>query len=125
MTLDDVLAAYTDALEAEIAILRQVESLGDCQRAAFARGELVDLAGLANRRAELMDQFAAVETRLAPWRMRIVANLLIARASSAFPAVETRGRELQTLVQHVMDRDRRLLTDLEATLDQRRREAHG
>lgn len=124
MTLDEVLAVYTDDLETEIALLRQVEALAAGQRTVFARGDLVDLAGLATGRAELMHQIAAVEARLAPWRSRIIANLPIARRSSAFAAAETRGREVQALARHLMDYDRRLLTDLEAALEQRRREAH-
>ena len=125
MTLDDVLAAYTAGLESEIELLRQVESLADDQRAAFARGELVDLGGLAVRRAELMHHLSAIEARLSPWRNRILANLAIARRSLHFPAAETRGQETQALVRHLMDRDRRFLNDLEATLEDRRREAHA
>ena len=124
MNLDDALPAYAAGLEAEMEILRQVESLAHTQRAMFGRGELVDLAGIATRRAELMHQLAAVETRLEPWRTRIVANLTTARRSPAFPAAESRGQDVQALVRRLMDHDRRLLTDLETTLEERRREVH-
>jgi len=124
MTLDDALTAYTAGLDAELEILRQVESLAHNQRAMFARAEIVDLAGIATRRAELMHQLAAVEAKLEPWRTRIVANLTTARRSAAFPAAESRGQDVQVLVRRLMDHDRRLLTDLEVTLEARRREAH-
>ena len=124
MNLDDALTAYTAGLEAEAEILRQVEALAHNQRAMFGRGELIDLAGIAARRAELMHQLAAVDTRLEPWRTRIVANLTTARRSPAFAAAESRGQDVQDLVRRLMDHDRRLLTDLEATLEERRREAH-
>lgn len=124
MLLDDVLDAYTSGLEAEIALLRQVDALADGQRAAFARGEIVDLAGLATRRAELMHELSAAEARLAPWRARILANLPIAHRSAAFPAADARGREAQALVRQLVERDRSFLNDLESTLEHRRREVH-
>jgi hypothetical protein len=124
MTFDDVLVAYTAGLETEIALLRQVEALADGQRAAFARNELADLGSFAVRRADLMHQLAAVEARVSPCRARIVAGLAIARRAPAFAAAEMRGHEAQALIRQLVERDRCFLSDLEVTLEERRREVH-
>jgi hypothetical protein len=122
MTLDETLDAYTAGLAAEIELLRQVEGLADAQHAAFARGELMDLAGFAAARARLMHELAAAEARLEPWRTRIRANLAAARRCPGFAVADARSLDAQALVRRLVDHDRKFLGELETTLDARRRE---
>jgi hypothetical protein len=124
MTLDDALDAYAAGLDQVLLLLRQVDALAQAQRAAFARGELVDLAGFAARRAELMHKLSAEEARIAPWRARMQANQAVARRLPAFALAESRSREATRLIAELIDHDRAFLSDLEVTLEDRRREAH-
>ena len=124
MTFDEALLAYTTGLDAEIAILRQVEALGAEQRSAWERNELLPLGSLATRRAALMHDLAAIEARIAPLRDRLRGDLDRACRTPGYAAAEARGRDAQALVLRVMAADRRFLTDLEASLQARRREAH-
>jgi hypothetical protein len=123
MTFDDVLLAYTAGLDAEIAILRLVDALALEQRSAWARNELLPLGSLATRRAALMHELAAIETRIAPLRDRLRSDLGRARRTPGFLTAETRSEEARALITRLMTADRKFLTDLEASLDERRREA--
>ena len=124
MTFDDVLLAYIDGLDTEIAILRQVEALALEQRTAWARDELLPLGSLATRRAALMHELAATETRIAPLRDRLRSDLGRARRTPGYPRAEALSQEAQALIRTLMAADRKFLTDLEASLDERRREVH-
>jgi hypothetical protein len=124
MTLDEVVLAYTAGLDAEIALLQQVEALAAEQRAVWARDELVPLAALATRRAALMHDLTATEARIAPLRERLHADPERARRCAGSAAVDAKVIEAQTLIQSLMQADRAFLTDLESTLESRRREAH-
>jgi len=124
MTFDDVLLAYADGLDAEIAILRKVDALALEQRSAWARDELLPLGSLATRRAALMHELAATETRIAPLRDRLRGDLVRARRTPGYPRAEALGEEAQALIRTLMAADRKFLIDLEASLEDRRREAH-
>ena len=124
MTFDDVLLAYTAGLDAEIAILEQVEALAAEQRAVWARDELLPLGGLATRRAALMHELAAVEARIAPLRDRLQADLSRSLGTPGYPAAEARRQDAQRVIYRLLAADRKLLTDLETSLESRRREAH-
>ncbi len=124
MTFDEVVVAYTAGLDAEIALLHQVEALAAEQRAVLARDELLPLGALATRRAALMHELAAVEGRIAPLRDRLRGDLERAIRTPGYGAAETRREEAQTLIYRLLAADRTLLTDLEASLASRRREAH-
>ncbi len=124
MTFDEVVLAYTAGLDAEIALLQQVEALAAEQRAAWARDELLPLGALATRRAALMHDLAATEARIAPLRDRLRTDPDRARRCPGYAAADARVIEVQTLIQRLMQADRAFLTDLESTLESRRREAH-
>ncbi len=124
MTFDEALLAYTAGLDVEIAILRQIEALGAEQRSAWARNDLLPLGPLATRRAALMHDLAATESRIAPLRDQLRGDLDRACRTPAYAAAEAQGRETQALVVRLMTADRRFLTDLETSLEARRREAH-
>jgi flagellar protein FliS len=102
MTFDDVLLAYIDGLDAEIAILRQVEALALEQRTAGARDELLPLGSLATRRAALMHELAATETRIAPLRDRLRSDLVRARRTPGYPRAEARSPEARALIRTLM-----------------------
>jgi hypothetical protein len=124
MTFDEAVLAYAAGLDAEIALLQQVEALAADQRAVWARDELLPLGALATRRAALMHELAAVEARIAPLRDRLRSDLERAFRTPGYTAAEARRRDAQTLIARLMAADRTLLTDLETSLEVRRREAH-
>jgi hypothetical protein len=125
MQLDDALAAYAAGLAAEIELLNRVDALAREQREAWANNQLASLGTLATRRAQLMTELAATEDRLAPLRDHILARLASARQAPAFAAAEARSQEAQALIRQLADRDRSFLSDLEATLEGRRREVQA
>jgi hypothetical protein len=124
MQLDDALAAYAAGLAAEIELLQKVDALAREQRDAWANNQIAGLGALATRRAQLMTELAAAEDRIAPFRDHILARLAVARQAPAFAAAEARSQEAQALVRRLVDNDRSFLTDLETTLEERRREVH-
>lgn len=124
MTFDEVVLAYTAGLDAEIAILQEVEALAAEQRAVWARDELLPLAALATRRAALMHDLAAVEARIVPLRHRLDHDLERALRTPGYAAAETRRQEAQTVIYRLMTADRKFLADLETSLESRRRDAH-
>jgi hypothetical protein len=124
MTFDEVVLAYTAGLDAEIAILQQVEALAAEQRAVWARDELLPLAALATRRAALMHELAAVEARIVPLRDRLDRDLERALRTPGYSAAEARRQDAQTVIYRLMAADRKFLTDLETSLEARRRAAH-
>jgi hypothetical protein len=124
MTFDEAVLAYTAGLDAEIALLQQVEALAAEQRAVWARDELLPLGALATRRAALMHEIAAVDAQIAPLRDRLRSDLERARRTPGYGRTEARRQDAQTLIHRLMAADRTFLTDLEASLEARRREAH-
>ncbi len=124
MTFDEAVLAYTAGLDAEIGLLQQLEALGAEQRAVWARDELLPLGALATRRAALMHELAAVEARIAPLRDRLQTDLERALRTPGYPTAEIRRQEAQTLIYRLLAADRKLLTDLETSLESRRRESH-
>jgi len=124
MTFDEAILAYAAGLDAQLALLRQIEALGAEQRAVWARDELLPLGALATRRAALMHELTALEARLAPLRDRFRTDLDRARRCPGYDAAEARRVDVQALAGTLMAADRRLLSDLETSLQARRREAH-
>lgn len=124
MTFDDAVPALTAGLDAEIAILRQVEALAAEQRAVWARNELLPLGALATRRAALMHELAAVEARIAPLYERLRSDLARTLRTPGYDAAQTRRQEAQTLIYRLMAADRAFMADLETSLASRRQEAH-
>lgn len=124
MTFDEVVVAYTAGLDAEIALLHQVEALAAEQRAVLARDELLPLGALATRRAALMHELATIEGRTAPLRERLRSDPERALRTPGYVAAETRREEAQTLIYRLLAADRTLLTDLDTLLASRRQEAH-
>jgi hypothetical protein len=125
MQLADAIAAYAAGLETELELLRRVQALAREQRDCVARDHLAGLGGVATRRAALMNDLADAEARIAPFRERILAQLAEARRHAGFALADALGREAQALVRDVVDHDRAFLSDLEATLEHRRLEAHA
>ena len=124
MTFDELVVAYTAGLDAQMAILAQVEELATEQRATWSRNELLPLGGLATRRAALMHELAAVEARIAPLYDRLRADLERALRTPGYGVAEARRQEARGLIYRLMAADRKLLTDLETSLESRRRESH-
>jgi hypothetical protein len=123
MQLDDALTTYTAGLDREIATLADVEALAGEQRAALGRDDLTALGGLAVRRAALMHRVAEIETELAPLRARLAADPRT-RLQAGYEHAERRAHETRAIARRLLDADRTLVQDLQATLETRRREAH-
>lgn len=124
MTFDDVVPAYVAGLDAQIALLQQVEAIGAEQRAVWARNELLPLGELATRRAALMHEIATVEARIAPLHERLRTDLERALRTPGYGAAEARRQEAQALIYRLLAADRKLVADIEGSLAARRREAH-
>jgi hypothetical protein len=124
MTFDELVLAYAAGLDAQLAILAQVEALAAEQRVAWTRNELLPLGGLATRRAELMHELAAIEARLAPLNDRLRTDLERALRTPGYGQAEARRQEARALIYRLMAADRKLLTDIETSLESRRRESH-
>jgi hypothetical protein len=124
MTFDEVVLAYRAGLDAEVALLHQVEALAAEQRAVLGRDELLPLGALATRRAAVMHELAAVEARMAPLRDRLRSDPERALRTPGYGAAEARREEARTLIHRLLAADRTLLTDLETLLASRRQESH-
>ena len=124
MTFDEVILAYTAGLDAQMAVLAEVEALAAEQRAAWSRNELLPLGALATRRAALMHQLNDLEARIAPLHDRLRTDLERALRTPGYGVVEARRQEARALIYRLMAADRKLLTDLETSLESRRVESH-
>src|SRR5829696_6737725 len=124
MTFEELVVAYTAGLDAQMAILAQVEGLATEQRATWSRNELLPLGGLATRRAALMHELTAIEARIAPLHDRLRTDLERALRTPGYGVAEARRQQARAHIDRLMAADRTLLTDIETSLESRRRESH-
>jgi hypothetical protein len=101
----DALAAYQAGLEAEIALLRQLQMLSDDQRTASRAQDLVRVERVGDERERLMAAVVRIEHEIAPIRLRIAEHRQQACASPAFPEVAELHRTARELVAGIMTSD--------------------
>jgi hypothetical protein len=116
------LTTYDAGLQAELALLHQLESLALAQHDASQANDLDRLTAVGAERARLMTALVRIEADLKPVRELIAKYLSAVRLLPTFDETLTRHREAGDLVARILDSDRQLLVQLQAA-EQARREA--
>ncbi len=116
------LATYGAGLQAEIALLHQLEALALSQREYSARNDLDALTRVGDQRGRVTAALVQIEHELKPAREAIAAHLAQARRFAVFSEVLKRHRMAGDLVARILESDRELLQQLQAA-EQARREA--
>jgi hypothetical protein len=116
------LATYGAGLQAELALLHQLEALASSQRECSANKDLEALTRLGDQRARLTAALVQIEHELKPARETIARYLAAARRFAVFSEVLKRHRMAGELVARILDSDRELLHQLHDA-EQARREA--
>lgn len=120
--LEQSLATYGAGLQAELALLHQLESLALAQRDCSARNDLDALTRVGDQRGRLTAALVKIEHELKPARETIAAHLAMARRFEVFAEVLSRHRQAGDLVARILESDRELLKELQAA-EQARRQA--
>jgi hypothetical protein len=116
------LTTYGAGLQAELALLHQLEGLALAQHEASAANDLDRLTAIGDERTRLMTALVRIEADLKPVREIIAAHLSVVRHLPFFEDTLVRHRQAGDLVARILDSDRQLLTQLQAA-EQARREA--
>jgi len=111
--LDEVLASYGDDLASLLAALERLVSLARSGREAAARNDADTLLHIVEERTEASAQIASLEPRIAALRRRIAEHIDLAGTSLSFPAIASRHREGEQLVNTVLALDRETLASLD------------
>jgi hypothetical protein len=119
------LATYGAGLQAELALLHQLEALALSQRECSARNDLDALTRVGDQRGRLTAALVQIEHELKPAREAIAAHLASARRFAVFPEVLKRHRMAGELVARILESDRELLQQLQAAEQDRRQAAHA
>lgn len=123
--LAQVLTSYGAGLQAELALLHQLEGLSLTQRDASAANDLDRLTAVGDERARLMTALVRIEHDLKPVRELIAARLSAMRELPVFQDVLVRHRQAGELVTRIMESDREVLLQLQAAEAARRETAHA
>jgi hypothetical protein len=116
------LATYGAGLQAELALLHQLEALATSQREYSASKDLDALTRLSDQRARLTAALVQIEHELKPARETIARYLAAARRFAVFAEVLKRHKMAGELVSRILESDRELIHQLQAA-EQARREA--
>ena len=116
------LATYGAGLQAELALLHQLEALASSQREHSDRNDLDALTRLSEQRGRLTAALVQIEHELKPARETIAKHLAAARRFAVFAEVLKRHRMAGELVARILESDRELLQQLQVA-EQARREA--
>lgn len=120
--LEQCLATYGAGLQAELALLHQLEPLALAQRAASERNDLEELTRIGEARARFMTALVQMEHELKPVRETLAMHLPAARRLAAFPDVLSRHRLAGEMIDRIMASDREVLQQLQDA-ERARREA--
>jgi hypothetical protein len=116
------LATYGAGLQAELALLHQLEALALQQRRYSTQNDLDALTRVGDQRGRLTAALVQIEHDLKPAREAIAAHLSAAKRFTVFSEVLKRHRMAGDLVARILESDRELLQQLQAA-EQARREA--
>src|SRR5262245_21568216 len=92
------LTIYGAGLQAELALLHQLEALALAQRECSDRHDLEALTRVGDQRGRLTIALVQIEHDLKPARETIAAHLAAARRQPTFPDVLARHRQAGDLV---------------------------
>jgi len=110
--LGHALAAYAAGLEAEIALLTQLDALALPQPQSSAGTDIRALHALADDRERLLGHLVRVEHDLKPIRAAIAAERTRAARLPQFSAVSRRHHEAAELVSRIIAADEQTLAGL-------------
>jgi hypothetical protein len=119
------LATYGAGLQAELALLHQLEALALSQRECSERNDLDALGRVGDQRGRLTAALVQIEHELKPAREAIAAHLASARRFAVFSEVLKRHRMAGELVARILESDRELLQQLQVAEQDRRQAAHA
>jgi hypothetical protein len=105
-------ATYAAGLEAEIALLRQLERLAAQQREADAMRDVDVLNRCTDERTQLMAGLVALEHQLRPVRDLLADSQREAARLPGFSALVLRHREAAALVAQILHQDEQTLNAL-------------
>ena len=105
-------AAYQAGLDAEITILRQLESLASAQQESGARNDVGELTRFGDQRDSLMQAIAAIERDLKPIRDALAANRRQAATVPEFEEIVERHRTAGELVSRILVSDEQTMKAL-------------
>lgn len=111
--LAHTLATYSAGLQAELALLHQLEPLSIAQRTASEERDMDRLARIGDERARLMTGLVQIEADLKIAREAIAARLALARGLPGYADVLARHREAGDLATRIMESDREVLRQLQ------------
>lgn len=123
--LAHTLATYGAGLQAELALLQQLEALAIRQHEASTENDLNRLTQVGDERARLMSALVQLEHDLKPLREIIAAKLAAARQIPGFDEVLVRHRHASELVTQIMESDRQVLRQLHDAETARREAAQA
>ncbi len=125
ITLADTLGRYAAGLDAELALLRQLDALATRLGAAPATTDTEALHRDADERTRILEALAILEEDLKPLRARLAGQHLIARRLPGFAAVAARHRDAAAIVARIQATDHHSLDELRAAERQRRAALHA
>jgi len=123
--LETVLADYRTGLDAELALLGDLEMLATRQHTLPYPGDPDALTSLTREREVLLSALGALETQVAPLRDRITANLPGARALPGFTGIQERHRRAAEIVARISKMDDESLARLQQADAERRAAAQS
>lgn len=118
------LTTYGAGLQAELALLHQLEALALAQHDASTANALDRLTSIGDERARVMAALVQIEHDIKPVREKIAAHVAFARRLPFFDDVLARHRQAGELVSRILESDRVVLGQLEEAERARREAAH-
>lgn len=123
--LETVLADYRTGLDAELALLAQLEQVAIRQHALPQPAPPEPLTGLALERERHLTALTALEQQVQPLRQHIATHLTDARQSPGFAGIAERHRRASDLVARILHLDDESLDVLTRADTERRAAAHS
>jgi hypothetical protein len=111
---------YRAGLEAEMALLHQLETLAARQRDATQTGDLSDVPALADARDRVMANLVAVEHELKPIRRALADHRLALEHLDDYEQLAQHHREASALVSNILSSDNDSMNALREAEEARR-----
>lgn len=110
--LDAALASYGAGLEAELSLLRQLETLASQEQQASQSDDLELVARISDERTRLMSGLLTVEDQIRPLRPLLADHRRRAETLPGYPAVASLHRVASRLVNTILASDQETLKSL-------------
>jgi hypothetical protein len=123
MTADElraIVTQYRAGLEAEMALLHQLEALAARQREASQSGQTSELPGLVDARERVMANLVAIEHELKPLRTSLAEHRAAIEALPGYDHLTEQHREAAALVESILSTDQQSMDALREAEEARR-----